>query len=493
MRRKIFFILILLLCGINIFAQGVVTPPRTCTMCKVTKAASEFAGGSKTCRACAKKKPETRTCSNCRKSKSLIDFSGNSKICKECVGKVSERSYQIGNDYFNGRNGKTKNYSEAVKCYQKAADMGHAEAMVSLAECYENGYGVVKNESIMVMYEKKAAALGNAKAQYLLGNTYYLGSGGEPQNYSEAIKWYKKSAEQGNSNAQNSLGSLYMLGLFVEENYLEAIKWYRKAAEQEDVLGLYYLGFMYEKGFGVTRDFSQAKYWYEKSAAKGGEDAKNGLRRITCREQVKENLRTGKCVDLGLPSGTLWATYNVGASKPEDYGDYFAWGEVRGHKSGKSVFSWKTYKWCNGTKEKLTKYNTESKYGLVDNKNELDLEDDAANTNWGSAWRIPDTEQFAELREECSWTWTTYKGVKGYSVKGKNGNSIFLPAAGLFNEASIKSVGFYGYYWSNSLQSSISTDSQGLIFYANSVSWSVNERYYGRSIRPVASEKKKWL
>ena len=92
-------------------------------------------------------------------------------------------------------------------------------------------------------------------------------------------------------------------------------------------------------------------------------------------------------VDLGLPSGTLWATCNVGANAPEEYGDHFAWGET----SPKDVYNWSTYQWCNGSMFTLTKYNTESSLGMVDNKTELDPEDDAAYVNWGPSWRTPTT------------------------------------------------------------------------------------------------------
>ena len=104
-------------------------------------------------------------------------------------------------------------------------------------------------------------------------------------------------------------------------------------------------------------------------------------------------------VDLGLPSGTLWATTNVGASKPEEYGDYFAWGETK----PKSVYDWDTYKWCKGDDyHQLTKYCNLSNYGdngFVDNKTELDPGDDAAYVNWGSKWRMPSLEQMQELRD----------------------------------------------------------------------------------------------
>ena len=116
---------------------------------------------------------------------------------------------------------------------------------------------------------------------------------------------------------------------------------------------------------------------------------------------VTQPIDNHEWVDLGLPSGTLWATCNVGANTPEEYGDYFAWGETE----PKDYYGWNTYKWCNGSRYTLTKYCTDSSYGyngFVDNKAELDPEDDAAYVNWGSSWRIPTTEQQCELYENCS-------------------------------------------------------------------------------------------
>lgn len=140
-------------------------------------------------------------------------------------------------------------------------------------------------------------------------------------------------------------------------------------------------------------------------------------------------------VDLGLPSGTLWATCNIGASSPEEYGDYFAWGEITGYRDGKTVFHWDTYKWCNGTARTMTKYCIDSNYGIVDDKTELDLEDDAAFANWGIYWRIPSKEQLDELIDARYTTveWVTQNDVPGTKVtSNKNGKSIFLPASGYY-------------------------------------------------------------
>ena len=188
-------------------------------------------------------------------------------------------------------------------------------------------------------------------------------------------------------------------------------------------------------------------------------------------------------VDLGLPSGTKWATCNVGASKPEEYGNYYAWGETE----PKDYYDWSTYKWCNGSKTTLTKYNTSSSSGTVDNKTVLELADDAARANWGGAWRMPTDAEWTELRENCTWTWTTKNGVNGYEVKSKtNGNSIFLPAAGYRDDDDLSYAGVCGYYWSSSLSTNYPCNAWFVYFISDGVYRSNNYcRYYGRSVRPV--------
>ncbi len=194
-------------------------------------------------------------------------------------------------------------------------------------------------------------------------------------------------------------------------------------------------------------------------------------------------------VDLGLPSGTLWATCNVGAASPADYGDYFAWGET----TPKSDYTWATYKWCEGEKSTLVKYCTESYWGSVDGKTVLEASDDAATANWGSAWRMPTTEEQQELfnTEYCTWTWTTRtnskgKLIPGYEVKSQsNGNSIFLPEAGYRVGTSLAQAGIFGYYWSSSLNSSLANEACYLDFGWKSHTWSNYSRHYGVSVRPV--------
>ena len=189
-------------------------------------------------------------------------------------------------------------------------------------------------------------------------------------------------------------------------------------------------------------------------------------------------------VDLGLPSGTLWATCNVGANSPEEYGDYFAWGETE----TKEVYTWETHKWCEGTISTLTKYNSDSDIGIVDNKRELDPEDDAATVNWGTAWRIPSREQCLELISKCDWTYTTMNGVNGFLVSSKsNVNSIFLPAAGLYSwwkNGTLDDVGTHGNYWTRNCYSEA-----GICLYFNGTTQpdglSNTYRCQGMTVRPV--------
>lgn len=190
-------------------------------------------------------------------------------------------------------------------------------------------------------------------------------------------------------------------------------------------------------------------------------------------------------VDLGLPSGLKWATCNVGATSPEGYGDYFAWGETE----PKSNYDWSTYKYCNGSETSLTKYNTSSDYGTIDNKTTLELSDDAARANWGEAWRMPTDNEWHELKNNCTWKWTTQNGVNGYEVTSKtNGNSIFLPAASGRYVTSVGGVGSYGRYWTSSLYESEPNRAYGLGFNSGSVDWYVNYRSYGYTVRAVFSE-----
>ena len=186
-------------------------------------------------------------------------------------------------------------------------------------------------------------------------------------------------------------------------------------------------------------------------------------------------------VDLGLPSGTLWADRNVGADAPENYGEVFAWGETE-PKNG--WFTWENYKWCNGDKNSMTKYCSDSSYGTVDGKSTLDLEDDAAYVNMGTEWRMPTYEELVELRTECSWKYTSINGREGLKLTGPNGNSIFLPYTGYYYDGAHCNPGREGCYWSSSRLWNFQNYAHHFNF--SQVGYGIQSpRYYGQSVRAV--------
>lgn len=222
-------------------------------------------------------------------------------------------------------------------------------------------------------------------------------------------------------------------------------------------------------------------------------------------------------VDLGLPSGTLWATANIGASESQAYGNYFAWGETEPQAS--NAYSWGSYKYAKGISyenPRLIKYCNNSEYGdegFIDNKTVLDLEDDVAHVNWGGKWRMPTKEQCDELMNEGYWVWTdNYNGSyrRGFivykakedidkgSVISYSGDAmdyslsdihIFLPAAGQRFIGSISSVNSTGSYLSSSLVTGSPYNAWHISFSSTSV---VSYSYYidrsrGYSVRPVIS------
>lgn len=183
--------------------------------------------------------------------------------------------------------------------------------------------------------------------------------------------------------------------------------------------------------------------------------------------EVNENKINGhEYVDLGLPNGLKWATCNVGANSPSDYGNYYAWGETT-TKTDYTEENSKTYN------KKIGEIRGNASY-------------DAARANWGATWRMPTKEEFEELLNNCTWTWTTRGGEKGYQVTGPNGNSIFLPAAGIRSGTSFINVGFYGGYWSSTSYEDNTWCAYGLNFISDYRSTYYNFRDGGRSVRPVS-------
>ena len=252
--------------------------------------------------------------------------------------------------------------------------------------------------------------------------------------------------------------------------------------------------------YGASKKLSEIKYkksshyfnnWNTKADGTGVpyEDAQTLMinRNITLYAQwiyiIPGNENNHEFVDLGL--SVRWATMNVGATKPESYGGYYAWGET---STKTSIYSWSTYKWCNGSAATLMKYNTIKNYdNIVDNKNTLETEDDAASVNWGGDCRIPTKEEFTELKNHCDWTWTKQNGVSGCLVVSKiNGKSIFLPASGFRGNytTTTTSPGELGSYWSSSV-SSTSTKAYCVYFNSEQLSIDTDYRYFGASIRPV--------
>ena len=191
-------------------------------------------------------------------------------------------------------------------------------------------------------------------------------------------------------------------------------------------------------------------------------------------------------VNLGLPSGTRWATVNLGALSQQEYGNYYAWGETQ----PKDNYNWNTYQHCDGSATTLTKYCTSPNKGTRDDKTVLELADDAATAAWGSNWCMPTEEQFAELFDSqyTSTLWTEQNGLYGCLVTSRmNGNTLFLPAAGYMNGSTLSSGGSGGYYATRDLSSSNCDNNRSLSIGSSTDAMTEIYRCYGQSVRPVFS------
>jgi hypothetical protein len=192
-------------------------------------------------------------------------------------------------------------------------------------------------------------------------------------------------------------------------------------------------------------------------------------------------------IDLGMPSGTKWACCNVGANLPEEYGDYYAWGEI----STKEKYTSENYKWYDITKKDksgyyhpLTKYNSDGDYGYVDYKFKLDAADDVATVKWGKGWRMPTYEEWNELRKKCSWKWVVLDDVCGYRVVSSvNNNSIFLPAAGVGGHHDQK-----GHYWASTINYADCAQSVDFDEGAKRLDYYPGTRTDGYSVRPIKTK-----
>ena len=217
----------------------------------------------------------------------------------------------------------------------------------------------------------------------------------------------------------------------------------------------------------TANEFTKENYWFAgwNTATDGSGIAYANTEEITITEDIilyaQWKISSGEAaghlwVDLGLPSGTLWATCNVGASVPEEYGNYYAWAETL----PKSRYTWYNYKYCYSGlhyESSLTKYcnNAECGYqGYTDNLNTLLPEDDAAIANWGADWRMPTWDEMTELVNNCSSEWTVQNGINGLLFTGPNGNTVFFPASGGYfelDDGRLGYVGTLGFYWTSTL------------------------------------------
>ena len=194
----------------------------------------------------------------------------------------------------------------------------------------------------------------------------------------------------------------------------------------------------------------------------------------------------GEWVDLGLPSGLLWYSCNLGATGPEGYGYYYAWGETQ----PKSIYDWSTYRYCNGDIVNLTKYCNDSGYGhngFTDGNTTLEAMDDVATHDLKNDARIPRKEEWQELLDHTTSKWEVQNGVYGRRFMGENGNALFLPAAGSYSDGELSGEGEIGNYWSASLCEDFPNSALYFYFYAGSQFVGASGRSNGLSIRPVRS------
>lgn len=193
-------------------------------------------------------------------------------------------------------------------------------------------------------------------------------------------------------------------------------------------------------------------------------------------------------VDLGLPSGTLWATCNIGAETVEEFGDYFAWGETE----PKELYDWKSYQYGRFVHERyeLNKYCTDSAYGFngfVDNLTVMEPDDDVARTCWGEGWRMPTIGEWEELFLNTTGVWTTLNDVKGWRCTASNGNSLFLPAAGYWWDDAFNAD--LGLYWSRTINKEFPYRAWGFHFNCDSSHLcGSSDRNRGQTVRAVCSK-----
>ena len=219
-----------------------------------------------------------------------------------------QEMFDMGKNYYYGRNGKAKDYTQAAIWYRKAAELGHADARTNLGYLYEKGLGVPQSLEYAVEWYLKGAYAGSAAGQANLGYFYEAGRG-VPQDYEKAVSWYRKAADQGYARGQCNLGYMYEMGRGIPQSYTEAARWYKKAAEQGYTRGEFNLGYVYEKGQGVSQSYAEAARWYQKAASQGYAAAENNLGHL---------YETGEGVPRDFQKALLW--YRKAADHGNEYG-----------------------------------------------------------------------------------------------------------------------------------------------------------------------------
>ena len=362
--------------------------------------------------------------------------------------------------------GVSQDYAKAAEWYTKSAEQGYAPAQCNLGNMYYNGKGVTQDYAKAAEWYTKAAEQGYAPAQCNLGYMYDIGQG-VSQDYAKAAEWYTKSAEQGDATAQYNLGIMYYNGQGVSQDYAKAVEWYTKSAEQGDATAQYNLGLMYESGTGISQDYVKAFELFSKAAEQGVELAENHAifsKRyvVVYGKNSMGSINNYKYVDIGL--SVKWATHNIGANYPYDFGDYYSWGET----------------------------STKAKYGInYSNIKELSSKDisgssiDVVHNKWGGTWRMPTKSEFVELKDKCDWEWFDENNIKGYIITGPNSNSIFLPAGDSKTEISYMDKNS-GDYWSST--SNDDNSAFALSFGKEYLTEVRPLRFgYGLTIRPVSN------
>ncbi len=261
----------------------------------------------------------------------------------------SEEMFNRGKDFYYGRNGKKKDYTQAAQWYRKAAEQGHAEAQTDLGYMYERGYGVTKNLKTAVEWYARGAQSGSPVGQCNLGYMYEKGRG-VTQNHETAVYWYRQAAEQGNLRGQCNLAYMYEKGYGVPQSYDQAVYWYRKAAERNDARGEFSLGWMYEKGRGVPQSYAEAAYWYQRAGNQGYASAENNLGCLyeagngVPRDYAKAISWYRKAADHGNEYGmfNLGEVYENGTGTPKNLSAAISWyrkAAEKGHSGAKKALA----------------------------------------------------------------------------------------------------------------------------------------------------------